>query len=507
LLGVLARDQPPDLGEVRWAPGISIGILVQEPVLDETKSVRDTVSSGLATTYDLLARYGEVSQQLGEDYTDDLVTELGALQEQLDLLDGWDIDAKVDQAMQALRCPPPDTPIRALSGGQRRRVALCQVLLSQPDLLLLDEPTNHLDTDSVQWLQEHLGFYRGTLVVVTHDRCFLDRVAETIVEVERSHVMKYRGNYTQYLESKCAGLRVNGHRDAEELSSLRRELAWAQSGEVTRLQSAQDRLSRYTQMAARTDRIGPRDQTRIHIPAGPRLGDRVIDVTDLTKVIDGRILFQDLSFSLPRNGIVGVIGPNGIGKTTLFRMLAGEVRPDSGQIAIGDTVQLAYVDQVRAGIDDDRTVWQIISGGQDILQIGSATVSSRAWAAAFGFKGTEQQKPARLLSGGERNRVNLAMTLKQGGNVLLLDEPTNDLDTAALAALEDALAEFAGCAVITAHDRWFLDRVATHVLAWEGPPAQWYWFEGNFTAYRGYRSTHQADGPSGGRLHRRLGGR
>ncbi|MDA3661699.1 energy-dependent translational throttle protein EttA [Mycobacterium xenopi] len=486
LLRVMAGLEKPSNGDARAAPDISVGLLPQEPVLDENKSVLDNVRAGVADTEALLARYTEITARLADDCSDELLAEMGSLQEQLDHRGAWDLDSRLEQAMDALRCPPSDADVRDLSGGERRRVALCRLLLAQPDLLLLDEPTNHLDAESVQWLELHLADYPGTVVAVTHDRYFLDNVAQWILELDRGHAYPYQGNYTTYLDTKAARLQVEGRKDAKRLRYLQRELEWVRSGAKARQAKSSARLRRYEEMAAQAAKTRRIDFDEIHIPPGPRLGSLVIDVENLAKSFDGRELFRDLSFSLPRNGIVGIIGPNGVGKTTLFQMITGNEAPDSGKIRIGDTVRIAYVDQNRANIDPNRTAWEVVSGGDDVLRIGSVEVPSRAYLAAFGFKGADQQKPARLFSGGERNRLNLALTLKQGGNVLLLDEPTNDLDTETLESLENAIGEFPGCVVVTAHDRWFLDRVATHVLAWEGTesdPAQWYWFEGNFAAY------------------------
>ena len=486
LLRVMAGLQAPSNGDARPAPDISVGLLPQEPVLDETKTVLGNVRDGVADTEALLARYTEVTTRLADDYSDELMAEMGSLQEQLDHRGAWDLDARLEQAMDALRCPPPEAEVQGLSGGERRRVALCRLLLQRPDLLLLDEPTNHLDAESVQWLEQHLEDYPGTVVAVTHDRYFLDNVAQWILELDRGHAYPYQGNYTTYLDTKAARLQVEGRKDAKQLRRLQKELEWVRSGAKARQAKSAARLRRYEEMAASAAKTRRLDFDEIQIPPGPRLGGLVIEAEHLSKAFGDRELFRDLSFSLPRNGIVGIIGPNGVGKTTLFQMLTGNEEPDAGTIRIGDTVRIAYVDQNRANIDPDRTAWEVASGGQDVLHIGSVEVPSRAYLAAFGFKGADQQKPARLFSGGERNRLNLALTLKQGGNVLLLDEPTNDLDTETLASLENAIADFPGCVVVTAHDRWFLDRVATHILAWEGTqsdPAQWYWFEGNFAGY------------------------
>jgi ATP-binding cassette ChvD family protein len=487
LLRVMAGLQRPSDGEARVAPNATVGLLAQEPVLDESKTVLGNVRDAVADTDALLARYTQITTRLADDCSDQLMAEMGWLQEQLDHRDAWDLDARLEQAMDALRCPPPDTDVRDLSGGERRRVALCHLLLQRPDLLLLDEPTNHLDAESVAWLEQHLAAYPGTVVAVTHDRYFLDNVAGWILELDRGHAYPYQGNYATYLDTKAARLQVEGRKDAKRLRQLQRELEWVRSGAKARQAKSRARLRRYEEMAATAANARRLDFDEIRIPPGPRLGHVVIEVEHLNKAFGDRDLFHDLSFSLPRNGIVGAIGPNGVGKTTLFQMLTGHEAPDAGTLKIGDSVRMAYVDQNRADIDPNRTAWEVVSGGHDVLHIGSVEVVSRAYIAAFGFKGADQQKPAGLFSGGERNRLNLALTLKQGGNVLLLDEPTNDLDTETLASLENAISEFPGCVVVTAHDRWFLDRVATHILAWEGTetdPAQWYWFEGNYAGYQ-----------------------
>ncbi len=463
-------------------PGFTVGMLDQEPVLDDSRTVLGNVEEGVAGTKALLERYNQVAELMATDYSDGLLAEMGQLQEQLDHRGGWDLDSQLEQAMDALRCPPPDADVGVLSGGERRRVALCRLLLSAPDLLLLDEPTNHLDAESVGWLEQHLEKYPGTVVAVTHDRYFLDNVAGWILELDRGRAFPYEGNYSTYLETKAARLKVEGAKDARKRKRLEDELEWVRSSPRARQAKSRSRLARYEEMAAEADRDRKLDFEEIQIPPGPRLGSQVVQVADLTKGFEDRTLFEDLSFSLPQGGIVGVIGPNGVGKTTLFKMIVGEERPDSGSIQIGDTVGLSYVDQLRSGIDPAKTVWAVISDGDDMIRSGRFEVPSRAYVAAFGFKGSDQQKPAGLMSGGERGRVNLALTLKQGGNLLLLDEPANDLDVETLSSLENALLEFPGCAVITSHDRWFLDRIATHILAWEGG-ASWFWFEGNFESY------------------------
>jgi ATP-binding cassette ChvD family protein len=482
LLRLMAGLEGPSNGEVLRMPGYSTGILPQEPPLDDSKTVLGNVEDGVAWIRELLDRYEEVAAKLATDYFDGLLDEMGRLQEQLDHLDAWDLNARLEQAMDALRCPPPDADVATLSGGERRRVALGRLLLSQPDVLLLDEPTNHLDAESVQWLEQHLATYPGTVVAVTHDRYFLDNVAGWILELDRGRAYPYEGNYSTYLETKAARLKVEGQRDAKLRRRLEEELAWVRSSPRARQAKSRARLDRYEQMAAEAASRTKLDFEEIQIPPGPRLGDLVVEADHVAKGFGDQALIEDLSFSLPPNGIVGVIGPNGVGKTTLLKMITGEEQPDAGTIRVGETVRISYTDQLRAGIDPDSTVWEVISGGELYFRAGRTEIPSRAYAAAFGFKGANQQKPAGLMSGGERGRLNLALTLKQGGNLLLLDEPANDLDTETLASLEDALGEFPGCAVITSHDRWFLDRVATHTLAWEGD-TDWFWFEGNFAAY------------------------
>ena len=482
LLRMMAGLEQPSNGEIRSMPGYSIGILAQEPTLDEGKTVLGNVEEGVAGTKALIERYNEVAAKMAADYSNNLLEEMGQLQEQLDHRDAWDLDSRIDQAMDALRCPPPDAQVSVLSGGERRRVALCRLLLSQPDLLLLDEPTNHLDAESVAWLEQHLDEYPGTVVAVTHDRYFLDNVAGWILELDRGHAYPYEGNYSIYLETKAARMKVEGQRDARLRLRLERELEWVHASPRARQAKNRARLERYEQMAAKAASRRKLDFEEIQIPPGPRLGSLVVEADHLVKGFGDRLLIDGLSFSLPPNGIVGVIGPNGVGKTTVLKMVLGEERPDAGAIRVGESVRISYVDQLRTGIDPGKTVWEVISGGEAYIQAGLAEIPSRAYVAAFGFKGSDQQKPAGLMSGGERGRVNLALTLKQGGNLLLLDEPANDLDVETLASLEDALGEFPGCALITSHDRWFLDRVATHILAWEGN-ANWSWFEGNFAAH------------------------
>ncbi len=482
LLRMMAGVEQPSNGDARLMPGFTVGILEQEPELDDSKTVLGNVEDGVAETKALLDRYNQIAEQMATDYSDELLAKMGRLQEQLDHTNAWDLDSQLEQAMDALRCPPPDADVSVLSGGERRRVALCKLLLSQPDLLLLDEPTNHLDAESVQWLEQHLEKYPGTVVAVTHDRYFLDNVAGWILELDRGHAYPYEGNYSTYLETKAARLKVEGAKDAKKRKRLEDELEWVRSSPRARQAKSRARLQRYEEMAAEADKNRKLDFEEIQIPPGPRLGTQVVSVDGLAKGFGDRELFEGLSFSLPQGGIVGVIGPNGVGKTTLFKMIVGEEQPDAGAIKVGDTVEIAYVDQARSRLAPDKNVWEVISDGESYITAGKTEMPSRAYVAAFGFKGSDQQKPAGVLSGGERNRVNLALTLKQGGNLLLLDEPTNDLDVETLSSLENALLEFPGCAVITSHDRWFLDRIATHILAWEGG-ANWYWFEGNFEGY------------------------
>jgi ATP-binding cassette ChvD family protein len=486
VLRIMAGLDQPNNGEAFLAPGATVGILQQEPTLDEDKSVLGNVQQGLGEIKTKLDRFNEIAETMATDYSDELMEEMGRLQEDLDHADAWDLDSQLEQAMDALRCPPPDEPVIHLSGGERRRVALCRLLLSKPDLLLLDEPTNHLDAESVLWLEQFLASYSGAVLAVTHDRYFLDNVAQWILELDRGRAYPYEGNYSTYLEKKADRLAVQGRKDQKLQKRLRDELAWVRSGAKARQAKSRARLQRYEEMAVEAERSRKLDFEEIQIPAGPRLGSVVVEVSHLDKGFDNRLLIKDLSFTLPRNGIVGVIGPNGVGKTTLFKTIVGMQQPDSGTVRVGETVKLSYVDQERAGIDPDKTVFEVVSDGLDYIQVGNTEMPSRAYVGAFGFKGPDQQKPARVLSGGERNRLNLALTLKQGGNLILLDEPTNDLDVETLGSLENALEQFPGCAVVISHDRWFLDRVVTHILSWEGAennPASWFWFEGNFEAY------------------------
>jgi ATP-binding cassette ChvD family protein len=486
VLRIMAGLDKPNNGDAFLANDATVGILLQEPPLNEEKTVRGNVEEGLGEIKVKLDRFNEVAELMATDYSDDLMEEMGRLQEELDHADAWDLDSQLEQAMDALRCPPADEPVTNLSGGERRRVALCKLLLSKPDLLLLDEPTNHLDAESVQWLEQHLASYAGAILAVTHDRYFLDNVAEWILELDRGRAYPYEGNYSTYLEKKAERLAVQGRKDAKLQKRLTEELAWVRSGAKARQAKSKARLQRYEEMAAEAEKTRKLDFEEIQIPVGPRLGNVVVEVDHLDKGYDGRTLIKDLSFTLPRNGIVGVIGPNGVGKTTLFKTIVGLEQPDSGTVKVGETVKLSYVDQTRAGIDPNKNVWEVVSDGLDHIVVGQTEVPSRAYVSAFGFKGPDQQKPAGVLSGGERNRLNLALTLKQGGNLILLDEPTNDLDVETLSSLENALEQFPGCAVVISHDRWFLDRTCTHILAWEGDDdneAKWFWFEGNFGAY------------------------
>ena len=484
VLQIMAGLQQPSNGEAYLSPGYSVGILLQEPPLSEDKNVLENVQEGVAETIALLDRFNKVSEEMASpdaDY-DKLLAEMGSLQEKLDHLSAWDLDSQLEQAMDALRCPPPDADVKVLSGGERRRVALCKLLLQKPDLLLLDEPTNHLDAESVLWLEQFLSKYEGTVVAITHDRYFLDNVAQWILELDRGRAYPYEGNYSTYLETKAARLKVEGQKDAKRAKRLAEELDWVRQNAKGRQVKSKSRLARYEEMAAEAEKARKLDFEEIQIPMGPRLGNIVVEVENLSKGFGDRLLIDELSFSLPRNGIVGVIGPNGAGKTTLFKMILGLETPDSGSIKVGETVKVSYVDQSRSGIDPKKSLWEVVSDGLDFMKVGAVEMPSRAYVSAFGFKGPDQQKAAGVLSGGERNRLNLALTLKMGGNLLLLDEPTNDLDVETLGSLENALLEFPGCAVVISHDRWFLDRVATHILAYEGE-SQWFWFEGNFDSY------------------------
>jgi ATP-binding cassette ChvD family protein len=488
LLKIMAGLDQPNNGDAIRDPEASVGILLQEPPLTEGTTVLDNVEEAVGEIKAKLERFNQISEQLADpeaDY-DALLAEMGELQTDLDHASAWDLDSRLEQAMDALRCPPPDWLVDTLSGGERRRVALCKLLLQQPDLLLLDEPTNHLDAESVQWLEQHLAKYPGAVLAVTHDRYFLDNVAAWILELDRGRAHPYEGNYSTYLETKRQRLVVEGRKDAKRARILEKELEWVRSNPKARQAKNQARLRRYEELAAEAERARKLDFEEINIPAGPRLGDIVLETSDLTKSFGDRELFGGLSFNLPRAGIVGVVGPNGVGKSTLFRMIVGEEKPDSGELKLGSTVSVSYVDQSRGHLDPKQTVWQLVSDGLDHIKVANFEMPSRAYVASFGFKGSDQQKPVGVLSGGERNRLNLALTLKIGGNLLLLDEPTNDLDVETLQSLEDALLEFPGCAVVVSHDRWFLDRIATHILAWEGTdqdPAQWFWYEGNFADY------------------------
>ncbi|HOA88466.1 energy-dependent translational throttle protein EttA [Propioniciclava tarda] len=488
LLKVMAGLEKPNNGEAMLKKGATVGMLQQEPPLSEDKTVMENIEEAVAQTKGKLDRFNAIGMEMAEpdaDY-DKLLAEMGELQDYLDHHNAWELESQLQQAMDALQCPPPETPVKVLSGGERRRVALCKLLLEQPDLLLLDEPTNHLDAESVNWLEGHLKTYPGAVLAVTHDRYFLDNVAEWICEIDRTKLHPYEGNYSTYLETKRSRLQIEGKKDAKRAKILERELEWVRANPKARQAKNRARLSRYEELAAEAERNRAIDPAEINIPPGPRLGSDVLEAVKLTKGFGDRVLIDGLSFTLPRAGIVGIIGPNGVGKTTLFKMIVGEETPDSGELKVGKTVQFSYVDQGRAGIDAAKNVWEVVSDGLDFIKVGNFEMASRAYVASFGFKGPDQQKLAGVLSGGERNRLNLAMTLKQGGNVLLLDEPTNDLDVETLQSLEDALLEFPGCAVVISHDRWFLDRVATHILAWEGSDADeanWFWFEGNFADY------------------------
>ncbi|GAA2154144.1 ATP-binding cassette ChvD family protein [Humibacillus xanthopallidus] len=505
ILKIMAGLDQPSNGEARLAVGATVGILLQEPPLNEEKTVLGNVEEGAGVIKAKLDRYNEISAEMADpdaDY-DALLNEMGKLQEDIDHADAWDLDSQLEQAMDALRCPPPDSPVTNLSGGERRRVALCKLLLQKPDLLLLDEPTNHLDAESVLWLEQHLESYPGAVIAVTHDRYFLDNVAQWIAEVDRGRLYPYEGNYSTYLEKKSERLTIQGKKDAKLAKRLKTELEWVRSNAKGRQVKSKARLARYEEMAAEADRTRKLDFEELQIPPGPRLGSTVIEVKNLKKGFGDRVLIDNLSFSLPRNGIVGVIGPNGVGKSTLFKTIVGFEQPDSGEVKIGDTVKISYVDQGREGLDPKKNLWEIVSDGLDYMKVGHVEIPSRAYVSQFGFKGPDQQKLAGVLSGGERNRLNLALTLKQGGNLLLLDEPTNDLDVETLGSLENALLEFPGCAVVITHDRWFLDRIATHILAYEGTeadPARWYWFEGNFESYEANKVERL--GPEAARPHR-----
>jgi ATP-binding cassette ChvD family protein len=501
VLQIMAGLQQPSNGEAYLTPGFTVGILLQEPKLDESRSVLENVQDGVRETMDMLARFNAISEEMASpdaDY-DTLLAEMGSLQEQLDHRNAWEIDSQLEQAMDALRCPPGDADVSVLSGGEKRRVALCKLLLEAPDLLLLDEPTNHLDAESVLWLEQHLQKYPGAVVAITHDRYFLDNVAEWILELDRGRAYPYEGNYSTYLETKAARLKVEGQKDAKRAKRLTEELEWVRQNAKGRQTKSKARLARYEEMAAEADKMRKLDFEEIQIPPGPRLGNVVVEVENLVKGFGDRVLIDGLSFTLPRNGIVGVIGPNGAGKTTLFKTILGLEPADSGVVKIGETVKISYVDQSRGGIDPKKSLWEVVSDGLDFMKVGQVEMPSRAYVAAFGFKGPDQQKPAGVLSGGERNRLNLAMTLKQGGNLLLLDEPTNDLDVETLGSLENALLEFPGCAVVISHDRWFLDRITTHILAYEGD-SQWFWFEGNFESYEANKIERL--GPEAARPHR-----
>jgi len=505
ILKIMAGLDTPSNGEAKLTPGFTVGILMQEPELDESKTVLENVQEGVGPIKGKIDRFNEISAEMAEPDADfdTLLAEMGTLQEEIDAADAWDLDSQLEQAMDALRTPPGDATVANLSGGEKRRVALCKLLLQKPDLLLLDEPTNHLDAESVLWLEQHLSKYPGAVLAVTHDRYFLDHVAEWIAEVDRGRLYPYEGNYSTYLEKKRERLEVQGKKDAKLAKRLSEELDWVRSNAKGRQAKSKARLARYEEMATEAERTRKLDFEEIVIPVGPRLGSQVIDAKKLHKAFGERVLIDDLSFTLPRNGIVGVIGPNGVGKTTLFKTIVGLEPLDGGDLKVGETVDISYVDQSRGGIDPQKTLWEVVSDGQDYIQVGKTEIPSRAYVSTFGFKGPDQQKRAGVLSGGERNRLNLALTLKQGGNLLLLDEPTNDLDVETLGSLENALLEFPGCAVVITHDRWFLDRIATHILAYEGTeddPANWYWFEGNFEAYE--ENKIERLGPDAAKPHR-----
>ena len=499
VLQIMAGIQHASNGDAVLSAGYSVGMLLQEPPLNEEKTVLENVEEAVAETKAILNRYNEISELMATDYSDALMEEMGKLSDEIEHRNAWELDSQIELAMDALRCPPPDADVSVLSGGERRRVALCKLLMEAPDLLLLDEPTNHLDAESVEWLEQHLEKYAGTVVAVTHDRYFLDNVAQWILELDRGRAYPYEGNYSTYLELKATRLKVEGQKDAKRKKRLEQELEWVRSSPKARQTKSKARLERYEEMAAEADKFRKLDFEEIQIPPGPRLGDIVIEAKHLSKGFGDRLLIDDLSFTLPRNGIVGVIGPNGAGKTTLFKMLLDQEKPDSGEVKVGQTVKISYVDQGRTNLDPEKNIWQIVSDELDYIKVGQVEMPSRAYVSAFGFKGPDQQKPSKVLSGGERNRLNLALTLKIGGNLILLDEPTNDLDVETLSSLEDALLEFPGCAVVISHDRWFLDRVATHILAYEGD-SKWFWFEGNFEGYEKNKS--QRLGPESLRPHR-----
>ena len=510
LLKVMAGLEEVSNGEARLTPGYTVGILLQEPPLEEDKTVLENIQMAFADVLAKVERFNQIGEEMAAPDADfdALMDEMGKLQDEIDAANGWDLDSQLSQAMDALQCPDPDAPVSILSGGERRRVALCRLLLEQPDLLLLDEPTNHLDAESVLWLEQHLKTYPGAVLAVTHDRYFLDHAAEWICEVDRGQLFPYKGNYSTYLETKAARMAAQGQAQAKLARRMERVLEWVRSSPKARQAKSKARLANYDAMVAEAGKAKKLDFAEIQIPAGPRLGSKVLVAKNLHKEFDGRVLIDDLSFELPRNGIVGVIGPNGVGKTTLFKTIVGLEPLDGGELEVGETVKIAYVDQNRAGIDPDKKLWEVVSGGTDYMMVGETEVPSRAYVAAFGFKGADQQKPAGVLSGGERNRLNLALTLKEGGNLLLLDEPTNDLDVETLSSLEAALLDFPGCSVVVSHDRMFLDRIATHILAWEGDdenPGRWHFFEGNFEAYQADREARlgkEAAKPH--RLHRKL---
>ena len=510
LLKVMAGLEEVSAGDARLTPGYTVGILQQEPPLEEDKTVLENIQMAFGDIYAKIERFNQIGEEMADPDADfdKLMDEMGRLQEDIDTANGWDLDSQLSQAMDALQCPDPDAPVRVLSGGERRRVALCRLLLEAPDLLLLDEPTNHLDAESVLWLEQFLKTYEGAVLAVTHDRYFLDNVAEWICEVDRGQLFPYKGNYSTYLETKAARIASQGQAQAKLAKRMERELEWVRSSPKARQAKNRARLERYEQMVAEASRNKKLDFTEIRIPVGPRLGNKVLVAEHLHKEFDGRVLIDDLSFTLPPNGIVGVIGPNGVGKTTLFKTIVGLEPLDGGTLEIGESVRISYVDQNREGIDPDKKLWEVVSGGTDYMMVGETEIPSRAYVAAFGFKGSDQQKPAGVLSGGERNRLNLALTLKQGGNLLLLDKPTNDLDVETLSSLEAALLDFPGCSVVVSHDRMFLDRIATHILAWEGTdenPGNWYWYEGNFESYQKDREARlgkEAAKPH--RLHRKL---